>query len=137
MKDYQFIGHALLQTSAITAIAGTRVYHGNRPQSSSSSSMPAINYYQVSGGTRDNGIESKVFSINCRATDPAVARSLGDKVIDLFDGSYGTGVFGNSSSFTVARSSVIRDNGLIPEFMSDAYAVPIDVLIVYTVDTVS
>lgn len=137
MKDYQFVGHALLQTSAITALTSTRVYHGDRPTSSAFSSLPAITYYQLSGGARGNGIESKVFTINCYASDPAVARNLGDKVIDLFAGSSGTGVYGNSSSFTIARASVERDYGLMVDSKTDNFTVPIDVLIVYTVDTVS
>jgi len=137
MRDYQFVGHALLQTSAITALTSTRNYHGARLSSSALSAMPVINYYQLPGGTRRNGLESRTFTINCRDTDPAVARQLGDLVSDLFGGTSGTGVYGNSTSFTVARASVVRDNVTIPEWNEETFLVPVDVLVVYSMDTVS
>jgi len=132
MVDHQFIGYTLLQTTAITAITSTRIYHGLRPQSSSISSLPCINFFQMSGGGKDNGIKSATFSINCRAVDPAAARSLSGAVADVFGGSFGTGVYGESSSFSVARSSVVRDGGLLPEIESGCFNAPVDVMIVYT-----
>lgn len=132
MVDHQFIGYTLLQTTAVTAITSTRVYHGLRPQSSSLSSLPCINFYQMSGGGKKNGSKSVTFSINCRAVDPAAARSLAEIVSDTFGGPSGTGVYGSASSFTVARSSVVRDGGLIPEVESGCFNAPIDVMIVYT-----
>lgn len=135
MKDFQFIGYTLLQTTAITSIVSTRVYHGYIPETVTS--KPVINYYQLSGPGRGYGMETKTFTINCRATDPAVARDLGDKVVSLFGGAEGMGTYGYSSSFSIARASVVRDNGLILEDESDSYNVPIDVLIVYSRDTVS
>ena len=137
MKDYQFVGYTLLQTSAISSLVSTRVYHGMRPKVSQLSELPAIDFYQLPSGEKFNGLVSRTFTINCRATDPAVARQLGDAVIDLFGGTSGTGVQGYSSSFNIARASIARDNGTFVEEDSETFNVPIDVLIVYTVDTVS
>lgn len=137
MRDYQFIGATLLGSSSITALVSTKVYHGLRYGASALSSMPCINYYNLPSKGRFSGMESKTFSIHCRAADPAVARQLGDLVVDLFGGTNGSGTYGNTTTFTVARASIIRDNGLIPEGEAGSYCVPIDVLIVYSVDTVS
>lgn len=137
MRDYQFIGYLLNSTTAISSITSTRIYHGDRPENTKLSDMPCINYYQLPGGSRISGMESRTFSINCRASDPAVARRLGDLVIDLFGGTSGTGTFGYASSFTAARASIVRDNGLLSEQSAKDFLVPIDVLIVYSVDTVS
>ena len=137
MNDHQFIGYTLLNASAISSLVSTRVYHGMRPKVSQISELPAIDYYQLSGGRKYMGTVSRTFTINCRATSPAVARQLGDAVIDLFGGTSGTGVYGYSSSFSVARASIARDNGTIVDDDSETVFVPIDVLVVYTTDTVS
>lgn len=137
MKDHQFIGYTLLNTSAISALVSTRVYHGSRPKVSQISELPAIDFYQLPGGRKNMGTVSRTFTVNCRATSPAVARQLGDAVVDLFGGTSGTGMYGYSSSFSVARASIARDNGTIVDDDSETFFVPIDVLIVYTTDTVS
>ena len=137
VKDHQFIGLTLLSASSITSLVSTRVYHGMRPKVSQLKDLPAIDYYQLPGGSKYMGTVSRTFTVNCRATDPAVVRQLGDAVVDLFGGTSGAGTYGNSSSFTVARASIARDNGTMVEDDSETFNVPIDVLIVYTIDTVS
>ena len=72
MKPYQCIGWTLLNTTAVTNIT-TTITHGLRPVGTS---VPSINYYEVGGNNRLNGIESQVYSINCRHTTPAGARDL-------------------------------------------------------------
>lgn len=141
MKPYEAIGWTLINTTAITAIVGastaSRITHGTRPQSSSLSSLPAINYYELGGATRRNGVGAQSFSINCRATTPGAARNLAEKVLDVFVGSSGMGMYGTNNSFAVARSSLRSDNGLIPEPDASAYNAPVDIQIVYALDTVS
>ncbi len=139
MKPYQCIGWALINTSAISAIT-TRVNHGMRPSSSAASSLPAINFYELPG-TRQNGIVSTTFSINCRATTADIAMNLAEKVIDLFHGSSGTGTYGDfgtaGNPFSVARASLKIQSGLIPEPDNNCYNAPVDVLIVYTCGAVT
>lgn len=140
MKASQFIGYSMINCSAITAIVGassqSRITHGMRPQASALSALPCINYYELPG-SRKNGIEAETFSINCRAVTADTAMDLARKVIDLFHGSSGTGVYGTNNNFDVARASLKNHNGLIPEPNADAYNVPVDILITYAVDTVS
>ena len=128
MRPDQAIGNLLYTCSAVTAIT-TLITHGIR---ASGTAVPAINFYQLGGTSRFNGVESPIFSINCRATDAGVARGLGDSIVDLFGGTSGTGIYGTSSTFSIARGSVVRDNGLIPEPDSGIYNASIDVRITFS-----
>ena len=76
-----------------------------------------------------------IYSVNCRAANAATARDLADEVSKLFGGTSGTGSIGVTTAFTVERMSVVRDTGIIPE--TDCFNAPVDVLLVYTADTVS
>jgi len=126
MKDYEVIGYLMLNTTAISSIT-TNIYHGMSPKGLD---YPVVTYFQMSGG-RKYGLSSKVFSITARAVEASSARDLGDKIIDLFGGSVGTGIFGTVSSFTISESSVVRDNGLISEPEAGCFMVPIDVRLVF------
>lgn len=111
-----------------------------RPSSSAASSLPCINYYELPG-TRQNGIVSTTFSINCRAVTADTAMNLAEKVIDLFHGSGGTGIYGEfgtaGNPFSVARASLKIQGGLIPEPDNSGYNAPVDVLLVYACDAVT
>ena len=133
MKPYDYIGYRLSQSTAVSAIVGTRVNHGNRP---SGTVTPCINYYEVFGN-RFYGMESPTFSINCRSTDPGQARDLAREVVTLFAGDSGQGVYGVEYGFTIARASLVNDNGIIPEPTDNIYNAPVDVQIVYAITTVS
>ncbi len=135
MKPYQVIGWTLLQTSAVTAITSTRIYHGLRPDGTVT---PSINYYQVGGATRQNGMEAVTYSINCRTTGAGTARDLARVVVDLFHGSSSTGIYGyQNSSFEISRASMEMDAGLIPETEDGIFNAPVDIMIVYPSSTVS
>lgn len=135
MKPYQAIGYTLLNTTSITAIVSTKVNHGLRPVGTA---VPCINYYELGGPVRANGIESQVYSINCRASTAGAARDLARIVVDTFAGSSGTGIYGyQNSSFEISRASLENDGGLIPETEDQIYNAPIDIRIVYPIDTVS
>lgn len=133
MKPYQVIGWSLLQTSAITAITSTRVYHGLRPEGTV---VPAINFFELPG-SRFYGVERQSYSINCRATTASVARNLARLVTDLFAGTAGTGIYGVQNGFTIDRGSLVQDQGLIPEPEDGIFNAPVDIAIVYGVGTVS
>lgn len=134
MKPYQAIGWTLLNTSAIASIT-TTVNHGLRPVSTS---VPSINYYELGGASRFNGMESQVYSINCRDDSAGGARDLARLVLDVFTGSSGTGIYGyQNSTFEVTRASLENDGGLIPEPEDNIYNAPIDIRIVYPISTVS
>ena len=79
MTPGQMIGYALNQTSAITNIVSTRIYNGNRPDTTT---VPCINYYEMAGGLRRNGFERITFSINCRAVS-AVMTEMGHMWIGM------------------------------------------------------
>lgn len=135
MKPYQAIGWTLLQATTITSIVSTRVNHGLRPVGTA---VPSINYYEIGGATRAYGIESVVYSINCRASTASAARDLSRAVLDIFTGSSGTGVYGyQNSTFEVSRASLENDGGLIPEPEDDIYNAPIDIRMTYPISTVS
>jgi hypothetical protein len=131
VKPYQVIGWSMAQTSAITAVVGTNIWHGLRPKTSA---LPAINYYELPG-VRRYGMETQPYSIQCRAATAGTARDLARLIVDLFSGTSGTGIQGVQSTFTIARGSLRADQGLIPE--EDAYNAPVDIQIVYSVDAVS
>jgi hypothetical protein len=133
MKPYAAIGYWLLNTTAVTAITSTRINHGLRPVSTI---VPCINYYEL-GVARGNGIESATYSINCRASTASGSRDLARKVLDLFSGSTGMGVYGEQNGFEISRASLSNDGGLIPEPEDGIYNSPIDVRIVYPISTVS
>lgn len=140
MKPHEVIGLALLSTTAITAIVGAgtagRVYHGLRP---ANSILPAINYFKISGN-RHYGMESEIYSINCRAATAATAIELARQVKDLWGGSEGMstyGIWGTApTTFDISRAS-ITDQGLIPEPDEITFNAPLDLQIVYRVETVS
>lgn len=125
----QVIGWMLLQTTAVTSIVSDRVFYGNRLPDTI---LPAINYFELPGSVRYRGIERPIFSINCRAEDISVAKDLASVVVDLFGGSNGMGMFGTNNGFSIARSSVVRDNGIIPEADVNIYNASVDVQLVYT-----
>ena len=133
MRDYEAVGFLLLNCTSITSIT-SNIKHGLQPKGVE---FPTITYYQMPGVGRNRGIESKIFSITARSEDPGEARKLGEKIVDLFGGSSGTGVYGTCSSFTIARASIVRYNGLIPDPSGGCFAVPIDIRLVFTVDSVS
>lgn len=133
MKEYQIVGYSMFQTTAITTIVGSRISHGLRPKGTS---VPCINYYEI-GNRRNNGIETATYSINCRAKKSQQARDLARQVKNLFGGADGLGVHGTMSSFTIMRSSIATDAGIIPEPENDIFNAPVDIQIVYAVSTVS
>lgn len=127
MKPDQFIGWTLLNTTAVTNITSTRVTYGLRPIGTV---LPAINFYDIGGLSRFNGISSAVFSINCRATTARAARDLADIVLSLFIGSDARGTTGTGNTFGASRVSLVNDGGLIPEPDDSCFNVPIDVRVV-------
>ena len=139
MTSAQFIGYCLNQTSAITNIISTRIYHGMRPGSPSAASaiVPCINYFEMAGGNRASGFESVTYSINCRATTAATALKLARHVADLFHGTDSRGVYGDMNNFTVSKASLRQQQGLIPEVGDNLYNAPVDIFIVYPSSTVS
>lgn len=134
MKPYQVMGWSMLQSSAITAIVSTRVYHGLRPDGDT---LPAINYFDLAGGARRQGYETQDFSVNCRAATAGAARNLARLVVNLFAGTDGNGVHGNQNGFSIARASLRNDNGLIPEPDTETFNAPVDITLVYGVTAVS
>ena len=134
MKPYQAVGYKMLQATSVTSIVSTRVYHGLRP---AGDTLPAINYFELGGGTRTFGIEYQPFSINCRAATAGAARNLARAVVTLFAGDDGTGTYGTQNGFSVARASLGADQGLVPEPEEGVYNAPVDITLVYDVDTIS
>lgn len=128
MTPSQCVGYALNQTSSITAIVSTRIYHGLRPVASIT---PCINYFQMGGGTRQYGTDRAVFTINCRAATANTALELARLVTDVFHGTSGTGIHGTLSSFTIIQAAVLQSQGLIPETEDQIYNAPVDIQIVY------
>ena len=132
---YEALGWTLLNTSAVTALTSLRVYHGLRPQSDNT--LPSINYYELGRASGRGGYESQPYSISCRAETAGAARDLARVVITALTGTSQTGLYGTGNSFDIVRMSLVADQGLIPEPDGDAFNAPVDVLLVYMIDTVS
>lgn len=139
MTPSQAIGYALNQTSAITAIVGTRIFAGNRISAGTAGTiiLPAINYFDLPGGIRKNGIESVTYSINCRAKDKATADQLSRLVVDLFHGTASTGIYGTMSTFSIDRASLRNLQGSIYEETEQVYNCPVDIQFIYASSTIS
>lgn len=139
MTPSQAIGYALNQTSAITAIVGTRIFAGNRISAGTSGTiiLPAINYFDLPGGIRKNGIESVTYSINCRAKDKATADQLSRLVVDLFHGTASTGIYGTMGTFSIDRASLRNLQGSIYEETEQVYNCPVDIQFIYASSTIS
>ena len=121
-------------TTALTSIVGNFVWHSLRPQSRS---LPSLNFYEVSGPQRFNGMERQTFSINCRAETIDGALALARQVTDLFNGTSSTGMFATQGSFDISRSFQDVATGLIPEPQHSLYNAPVDITILYPSSTVS
>jgi hypothetical protein len=143
MTPSQAIGYALNQTSAITAIVGNRIFAGNRISTGTAGTiiLPAINYFDLPGGIRKNGIESVTYSINCRAKDKTTADQLSRLVVDLFHGTASTGIYGTMNNFNVARASLRNLQGGIFEasfqITEQVYNCSVDIQFVYESSTIS
>jgi hypothetical protein len=125
------MGYLLNNTSSITSIVSTRIYHGTRPLTTI---VPSINYYEITP-RRNKGIEYTGFTVNCRASSASVSRDLANIISDLFEGETGYGAYGMVSSFSVMRSTA-KDRGLISE-PDNVFNSPIEVLLTYPLSTIS
>lgn len=134
MTPHEAVGYWLLNATSITAITSTRIYHGLRPKDTV---VPCINFYELGGGDRWQGMERQAFSINCRAATAKQARQLARLVIDVFDGTYGNGTYGTADSFSVGRASLVADNGIVMETEDRIYNAPVDVNLVFASSAVT
>lgn len=137
MKAYQSIGYVLLNTTAVTAIVGAgtagRVYHGDR---ANSTILPCINYYELTN-SRLWGMGNTVYTINCRGSTASEARNLAEIVITTFAGADGLGQQATFNGFDFGRISLQSDNGTISESDGKSFNCPIDIRIIYRLETVS
>ena len=125
---HEAIGYRLLNNTDITAIVGTRVYHGLRP----AGSAPCINYFEAGYIPLHNGvIEAPRYQISCRASTPGVVQDLARKVCVLFHNFQGV-----VDGFDVQRTTV-EGKLLLPEPETNLYHVPVDVRFVYNESTVT
>ena len=130
MTPAQSIGYALINSTAISAIVGTRINHGLRPVGTA---VPCINYYELGGSTRLRGFDSVVYSINCRASTAGEARTMARLVLDYFAGTSGTGTYQTQGTFEITKASLSNDGGIIPESTDGIYNAPVDIRIVYPI----
>lgn len=130
MTPSQAIGYALINSTTISAVVGTKINHGLRPNGTS---PPCINYYELGGLSRLPGMESMAYSINCRATTAGDARALARLVLDYFAGTSGTGTYHGLNTFEITKASLSNDGGLIPEATDGIYNAPVDIRIVYPI----
>jgi hypothetical protein len=137
MTNGQAIAVFLNSTSAVTNICSTRIYNGNRP---ATTIVPSINFYEMSGGNNRYGIQRVGYSINCRAATAETALQLAREVDYLFNGTSGTGIYGDASNvsvFGIARAYTERRQGLIPEPDDGIYNAPVDIFIVFSNSSIS
>jgi hypothetical protein len=133
MKEWNAVGFLLAQTTAVSALVGSRIYYGLRP---TGTTVPCINYYDVSS-VRKAAVESVRFTINCRAATPGEANTIARKVVDLFHGADSTGTYGMASSFTILRAFVDSGPRLIIETEDNIFNSVVETVIVFPSNTVS
>ncbi len=120
MKVWEAIGSRLLSATAVTAIVGANVYHGDKPQNKK---YPTVNYFQVSQNILAFGVvESIRFQISCRAGTAETAALLGYEVGNVFHNMQET----INSEFDVDNGTVIN-SALIKEPNTNVYHVPVDI----------
>jgi hypothetical protein len=137
MTPSQFVGYCLNNCSAVTTFVSSRISNLVNPRASQFASRPSsINFYLVSPGSERNGIGSKTFTINSRHRDPFQAENCAREVVKLFNGTTGTGMHGTMNSFD-GRTSLISEAGIIYEDDTGYCNYPVDILLVYPLDTVS
>lgn len=115
-------------TTAVTAIFGTRIYHGMQPRSQT---LPNLTFYEVSTPARFNGIERQMFSFNCRAKTRARALEGAREIVDLFHGTASTGIYGFQGTFDIGRSYQDAPAPIIPEPTDGVYNVPVPIVLIY------
>lgn len=134
MTADQMIGYTLKQSTALSVITSTRIYHGMRPESTVT---PCVNYFRSSGGSRVSGFDRVVFSLNCRASTAILALSMAKIITDIFQGSSGRGMYGSINGFEVTRSMTGTDQGLVFEDTDKIYNAPVDVQIFHPTSSVT
>ena len=133
MDIYEAIGYKMLNTSALTVLTSTRIYHGMRP----AGSAPCINYYEVGYSPLHRGVlETPRYQISCRASTPKVAQQIAREVSVLFQNFFGTIDAGSGETFAI-QSATVEGKLLIPEPDTNLYHVPVDVRFVYEDATVT
>ena len=120
MKVWEAVGNRLLSATAVTAIVGANVYHGDKPQNKK---YPTVNYFQVSQNILAFGVvESIRFQISCRAATAETAALLGYEVENVFHNMEEV----INSEFDVNNGTVIN-MALIKEPDTEVYHVPVDI----------
>jgi len=124
-NSWQAIGYKLLNTSAITAIAGsTQIWHGNKPEPRTG--FPAINFFQISKVLMHNGVvEQTLWQISCRASKPADAMDLAQEVQIAFQN-----IQGAQDGFDLILGDT-EAGQVIFEEDPDVYHVPVTVRVTY------
>ena len=131
MDIWEAVGYKLRNNSEITAIVGTHIYHGLRPQAGA----PCINYFEVSYTPLHNGVlEVPHYQISCRASSPGVVQDLARKVCTLFHNLQGP--IGSSSVFYLQKATV-ENKILLSEPDTNLYHVPVDIFFVFSEATVN
>jgi hypothetical protein len=127
VTSQQCIGYSLNQTSAITAITSTRIFHGNRVEGTV---YPSINYFSI-GNSFKNGLNSEVYSINCRAENIDTSKALGKLVVKLFCGNTFDGTYGLMNSFNILEATLNAPVRTLAEPGDSVFNTPVDIRIVY------
>jgi len=120
MKVWEAVGYKLLNTSAVTNIVGSNVYHGDKPEGKG---HPTVNYFMVSHNLLHRGvIESMRFQISCRAATAETAALLAYEVGNVFHNMQEV----VNSAFDINQGRLINE-ALIKEPDTDVYHVPVDI----------
>jgi len=123
MTVWEMIGTKLLAASAVTAIVGANVFHGDKP---AGLGLPTVNYFEVSNGLVGQGVvEIAHYQISCRAETPGGAQDLAHAVAVVFHNMKET-----VSTFDVNAGSVL-DKFLMKEPDTDTYHVPVDIRLAF------
>lgn len=120
------VGYRLFTYAAVSALVGSRIYHGQIPETQST--LPVINYFRVSNEPIINGwAERARYQISCRDNSPGDCETLAFAVFDAFNNLEETTIngFDIDDSEIITQSMLIEENGI--------YHIPIDVYLSYKI----
>lgn len=84
MRDYQYIGYKLNNSTEVTQYVSNRIYHGMIPETVST--LPAINYIFISRPNIGYGVaERPRYQISVRSDDPGEAMNVAHEVHSVFN----------------------------------------------------
>ena len=136
MTITQAIGYKLLNTTAVSAIVGTRAFHGDIPASYMTGQtviFPAINFFELPGdpivAPTKGEYERRSYQISCRDYSAKGAKDLADQVEIAFQN-----LQESVNGFDVQFVQVTQSGGVITEPDGKTFHSPVTIRLIFESD---